>query len=239
MANRRMFSLDVVDTDKFLELPASSQSLYFHLGMRADDDGFVSAPKKIANMVNCSIDDLKLLMAKKYLIPFDNGVVVITDWKVNNWVRPDRKKATRFSKELSMLTVDNDVYTLATKYQPSDNQITTECHTQVRLGKDSINNKEKGSTSLDMLIAEYTQNEYLRETLKEFLKMRKTIKKAMTDRAFKIMLNKLKGLSEDEDIQIKILEQSIFNSWQGIFPLKDQSEKNTVNHGTSNIEDMF
>lgn len=102
-----------------------------------------------------------------------------------------------------------------------------------------VSNKEKGSTSLDMLIAEYTQNECLRETLKDFLKMRKAIKKTMTDRALKIMLKKLKVFSNDEDIQIKILEQSILNSWQGIFPLKDQSEKNTVNHGTSNIEDMF
>ena len=84
MANRRMFSLDVIDTDKFLELPSSSQSLYFHLGMRADDDGFVSSPKKIATMVNSSIDDLKLLITKNYLIPFDDGVVVIAEWKVNN-----------------------------------------------------------------------------------------------------------------------------------------------------------
>ncbi|MHC6178631.1 hypothetical protein ACYUJ6_02055 [Clostridium sp. JNZ X4-2] len=138
MANRRIFSLDVVDTDKFLELPATSQSLYFHLGMRADDDGFVSSPKKIANMVNCSIDDLKLLIAKNYLIPFNNGVVVITDWKVNNWVRPDRKRNTRFAKELSMLHLEDDVYKLTTKCQPNVNQLTTECHTEDRLGKDRL-----------------------------------------------------------------------------------------------------
>lgn len=105
--------------------------------------------------------------------------------------------------------------------------------------KNTNKNKEKSNINLNMLIAEYTQNECLIETLKDFLKMREAIKKPMTDRALKIMLKKLKGLSEDEDIQVKILEQSIFNSWQGIFPLKDQSEKNTVNHGTSNIEDMF
>lgn len=100
--------------------------------------------------------------------------------------------------------------------------------------KNTNKNKEKSNINLNMLIAEYTQNECLRETLKDFLKMRKAIKKTMTDRALKIMLKKLKGFSNDEDIQIKILEQSILNSWQGIFPLKDQSEKNTVNHGTSN-----
>ncbi len=77
MANRRMFSLDVVDTDIFLDMPASSQNLYFHLGMRADDDGFVSSPKKITKLVNCGEDDLRVLISKGFVIPFDSGVVVI------------------------------------------------------------------------------------------------------------------------------------------------------------------
>lgn len=80
MANRRMFSLDVVDTDKFLEMPLSTQALYFHFGMRADDDGFVSSPKRIIKSLCCNEDDLKLLIAKGYLIPFESGVVVISDW---------------------------------------------------------------------------------------------------------------------------------------------------------------
>ncbi|MDU1231771.1 MAG: hypothetical protein E6980_16560 [Clostridium sp.] len=99
-------------------MPVSSQNLYFHLGMRADDDGFISSPKKIASMVNCSADDLKLLIAKNYLIPFESGVVVVTDWKVNNWVRPDRKQETRFRDESSMLKVKNDVYQLVLECQP-------------------------------------------------------------------------------------------------------------------------
>ena len=134
MAKRRMFSLDIVDTDNFLDMPATTQALYFQLGMRADDDGFVSSPKKITRLINCSNDDLKLLMAKGYLIEFDNGVMVITDWRVNNWVRPDRKQVTRFTKELQMLSLQDDVYTL----QPSDNQVTTERHTEDRLGKDRL-----------------------------------------------------------------------------------------------------
>lgn len=138
MANRRMFSMDVIDTDKFLDMPTSTQALYFHLGMRADDDGFVSSPKRIASMTNCSIDDLKLLITKKYLIPFNEGVVVITDWKVNNWIRGDRKQGTRFQNELSMLDIVGDSYQLTTDLQPDDNQTATKRHTQVRLGKDSI-----------------------------------------------------------------------------------------------------
>ena len=123
MANRRMFSLDIVDTDKFLEMPATTQLLYFHLGMRADDDGFVSSPKKIAKMMRCNDDDLKLLIAKAYLIPFDNGVVVISDWNVNNWIRPDRKHETRFFQEKSLLELSIDKYILSDGLQPSDNRM--------------------------------------------------------------------------------------------------------------------
>lgn len=110
MANRRMFSLDVVDTDRFLEMPASSQNLYFHLGMRADDDGFVSSPKKITKLVNCGEDDLNVLISKGFVIAFDGGIVVIRHWKQNNYIQSDRYKQTLYQKELSALTVSNGAY---------------------------------------------------------------------------------------------------------------------------------
>lgn len=138
MANRRMFSLDIVDTDKFLDMPATTQALYFHLGMRADDDGFVAAPKRIAKVIGCNDDDLKLLIAKAYLIPFDNGVVVISDWNVNNWIRPDRKHDTRFLQEMRLLELYNDTYILSKELQPIDNQLTTMCHTEDSIGKDRV-----------------------------------------------------------------------------------------------------
>ena len=84
MARKRMFSLLVVDTDEFLDMPSSTQSLYYHLGMRADDDGFVSSPRKIVKLVNCGDDDLKLLIAKGFIIPFDSGIIAIKHWKLNN-----------------------------------------------------------------------------------------------------------------------------------------------------------
>lgn len=110
MANRRMFSLDVVDTDRFLEMPASSQNLYFHLGMRADDDGFVSSPKKITKLVNCGEDDLNVLISRGFVIAFDGGIVVIRHWKQNNYIQSDRYKQTLYKKELSALTVNNGAY---------------------------------------------------------------------------------------------------------------------------------
>lgn len=105
MAKRRMFSLDVVDTDSFLDLPASSQSLYFHLGMRADDDGFVSSPKRITAMVGAAGDDLKLLIAKGFVIPFESGVCVIRDWRVNNYIQRDRYTPSIYTEEKQRLSI--------------------------------------------------------------------------------------------------------------------------------------
>lgn len=110
MANRRMFSLDVVDTDAFLDLPISSQALYFHLGMRADDDGFVSSPKRVTAMIGANQDDLKLLIAKGFAIALNNGIVVIRHWRQNNYIQKDRYKETIYQEELALLSVENGVY---------------------------------------------------------------------------------------------------------------------------------
>lgn len=105
MAAKRMFSIDVVDTDKFLDMPVSTQALYFHFGMRADDDGFVASPRKIVKIANCTNDDLKVLISKGYVIPFQSGVIVITDWKTNNFIRSDRYKATKYQEEFEQLVM--------------------------------------------------------------------------------------------------------------------------------------
>lgn len=106
MAQKRMFSLHVVDTDKFMDMPTSTQALYFHLGMHGDDDGFVSSPRKIARAAGCNDDDMRLLAAKGFIIPFESGVVVITDWKINNTLKNDRYQGTIYQKEMAMLQND-------------------------------------------------------------------------------------------------------------------------------------
>lgn len=106
-AQKRMFSLRVVDTDKFLDMPTSAQALYFHLGMNGDDDGFVSSPRKILRSVGCNDDDLRLLAAKGFLIPFESGVVVITDWKINNTIKTDRYTPTIYEDEKGKLQVES------------------------------------------------------------------------------------------------------------------------------------
>ena len=114
MARRRMFSLDVVDTDAFLDMPSSAQNLYFHLGMRADDEGFVSSPKRITSLVSSSADDFRLLVAKGYIIPFESGVCVVRDWKINNYIQADRKRETlHFAEKAQLSTDDTAAYMLA------------------------------------------------------------------------------------------------------------------------------
>lgn len=105
MANRRMFSRDVVCTDAFLDMPASTQALYFQFGMAADDDGFVSSPRKIALLSNCGADDIKLLAAKGYIIPFQSGICVIRNWRQNNELKADRYHETIHLEEKQLLEI--------------------------------------------------------------------------------------------------------------------------------------
>ena len=115
MANKRMFSLSVVDTDKFLEMPISSRLLYYELGMRADDDGFVNNWKKILLFTGLKEDDMRVLISKQFIIPFDSGVIVIRHWRLNNYLQNDRTKPTIYQKELKSLGLDsNNVYTMDT-----------------------------------------------------------------------------------------------------------------------------
>ena len=93
-----MFSLKIVDSDLFLDMPLSSQCLYFHLSMRADDDGFVNNSKKIIKIIGANEDDLKILIAKGFVIVFEQGIIVITHWKINNFIRKDRYKSRPFMK---------------------------------------------------------------------------------------------------------------------------------------------
>ena len=112
MAERRMFAKTIIDSDAFIDMPLSTQALYFHLSMRADDDGFINNPKKIMRMIGASDDDFKVLCVKKFIIPFDSGIVVIKHWKIHNYIQKDRYKATVYSEEKAKLGVkENGAYT--------------------------------------------------------------------------------------------------------------------------------
>ncbi|WP_392461766.1 DnaD domain-containing protein [Streptococcus parasuis] len=141
MAQRRMFSKEITTSDLFVDMPASTQLLYFHLGMEADDEGFIGNARMLSRAYGANSDDLKLLQAKGFIIIFESGVTVVKDWNLNNQIRKDRLKPTIYQAEKSLLTLDNTgVYQLdnqmATKPQPNDNQMATKC--PHRLGKDRI-----------------------------------------------------------------------------------------------------
>ena len=143
MAERRMFAKTIVDSDMFIDMPMSARLLYYDLAMRADDDGFVNSPKKIMRFVGASMDDMNVLIAKQFIIPFESGVVVIKHWKIHNYIQKDRYKATSYQAEKESLTLKNGTY--YTDDLPDVSNLDTECiqdvyslDTQDRLGKDRL-----------------------------------------------------------------------------------------------------
>ena len=139
MAERRMFAKTIIDSDAFLDMPVTARLLYYDLAMRADDDGFVNSPKKIMRMVGASQDDLSILCLRKFLIPFDNGVVVIKHWRIHNYIQSDRYKPTNYQDEKALLEVaENKSYRLKSGMDTPCIQNVSTSETQVRLGKDRL-----------------------------------------------------------------------------------------------------
>ncbi len=130
MANRRMFSLKIIDTDHFLDMPVSARELYFQLSMRADDDGFISNPKRIIKMIGSSDDDMKVLLGKQFIIPFESGVCVVKHWKIHNYIQKDRYQETTCIEEKRQLKEVNSKYELEECIQNG-----YKVDTQVRIGK--------------------------------------------------------------------------------------------------------
>ena len=147
-----MFTQKIIDSDAFLDMPLSTQALYFHLNMRADDDGFVNNPKRIQRTVGASEDDLKLLIAKRFLICFENGVIVIKHWRMHNTLKSDRYRPTQYQEEYALLEVKgNKAYTERQnipllpdecEVEPDWNQSGTSPEPQYSIDKNSID-KEK------------------------------------------------------------------------------------------------
>ena len=169
MSQRRMFSPDIVSSDEFLTMPVSSRELYFQLGMNADDDGFIQ-PKMTMRIVGATDDDLKVLLAKRFLLIFESGVVVIKHWLINNMIRGDRYKPTRFQEEKKLLkTKENKAYTELDKFGCQNvNQMAP----QVRLGKVRIDNTAEQSSATEHPKKEEIQKPFvLEEKLKDMEKI--------------------------------------------------------------------
>lgn len=142
MAKKRMFSIDIVGSDAFLDLPYSAQCLYFQLGMRADDDGFVGNPKTIQRIAGTKASDFELLVKKRFLLQFPSGVVVIKHWKINNQIQKDRYTPTVYTEEYQSLYIkDNKAYT---EMDASRIQDVSKMDTQISIDKDSLDKNSRG-----------------------------------------------------------------------------------------------
>lgn len=263
MAHRRMFSLSVVDTDRFLEMPSSTQALYFHLGMRADDDGFVAAPKSIAAICGCSVDDIRLLAMKGFVQAFETGVLVIIDWKENNKIRKDRYTPTKFTHEKMLLDGNQNG-------NQSDTQTATEWLPQDRLGKDRIGKvreskadnaalppspadsekvkpKRKRQEQAQETIADIFRtfagsDTELEKALTDFNALRAANKKPLTPRAAELICKKVTSLAKEAGVRnthgymIAILEQSIERGWDGVWSYKGDFKDTSAVHGSDTAD---
>ncbi|GAB6719104.1 DnaD domain protein [Streptococcus uberis] len=151
MAQKRMFSNTITDTDRFLDMPASTQNLYFHLNMHADDDGFVDSPKRIMRNVGASNDDMNVLLSKQFVLNFDSGIILIKDWKIHNVIRKDMYKPTIYTDEKNQIILDDtNSYRLRNEYVP-----------QIRLDKNRLDKNrldEDSRENISIVISNHCQN---------------------------------------------------------------------------------
>ena len=248
MAKKRMFRLDVLETDAFMDMPLTTQALYFHLNLRADDDGFVANPKMITRNIGASMDDLNLLIAKRFVLLFEDGVIVIKHWRLHNNLTTNRYQETKFIEDKSFLLIkDNGAYSLDhgepiddTHYIEVGKRETRQRRATVssKTAKDKIriDKNRLDKNSIDKNTVYYPNDELLDNTFKDYVKMRKAIKAPMTDRAITLAMNKLEELSGgDTALAVEIINQSILNSWKGLFPLKQERQQTKSSIDWSNI----
>lgn len=201
MAQRRMFNKSITNSSAFLKMPSSSRLLYYDLGMNADDDGYVEH-FMVLRMTGATQQDLGVLELNGLVKIFDENVLWIKDWKENNYIRNDRYTP---SKYLSVYSVD----TIGIP-EVDTGKVSIELD-KYSIEKEKINKKEK-----------YFDNEELNNTFLEFLEVRKKIKAVNSDRAITGLINKLSKY--DDETKLKMIEQSIINSWKDIYELKKEKE---------------
>lgn len=249
-----MFSKTIVDSDAFLDMPLSAQALYFHLSMRADDDGFLNNAKKIQRIVSASDDDLKLLVAKRFVIAFDDGIIVIKHWRMNNYLRSDRYKPTVYQEELAMLNLkDNGSYSLRSDVGiPNDYH----CETQYSIGKDSIDKDSidkdsnipplspyKGETKEKTSKTDYVQmikdkkfDKSLEEVIVEWYRYKTEKRQSYKPTGFSKFLTEVQNnvIKHGVDAVIDVANVSMANNWQGI--AWDKLKKNNAQQKQSSSD---
>jgi hypothetical protein len=224
MATKRMFDKSILETDNFLNISLGAKALYFLLGMEADDEGFVS-PNRIIRLYGGEYGDLKNLIDSGLVIPFNSGVVVITDWRQNNWLDSRRIKPTQYQEEKRQLTLNSQ-----NKYLLSNGLASREERSRVESSREEIKVIENKEIELPEWIN--------REVWSRWEKYRKDIKKKMTPLTVK---QQIKFLSEHKENYEMIINNSIQNGWTGLFPLRGDNKKTEVyrNDGKQSIAEKL
>lgn len=164
LAQKRMFTMKIVDSDAFLDMPATTQCLYFHLNMRADDDGFIGNPKRIMKITGASEDDLRLLIAKRFVLTFEDGVIVIKHWRMHNTLSRDRYVETSYTDEKKMLLLkDNGSYSLTGGNPIDDTRLIERSgrQTQQRRNKDATKTHSDKGLDIDKDIDKEKDNKLI------------------------------------------------------------------------------
>lgn len=232
MSSKRMFTAKITDSDPFTDMPLSAQGLYFQFCMNADDDGFVNRAKKVMGNVGASKKDYQYLVDNRFILVID-GVVIIKHWRMHNTISRNRYHETQYTDiKAKLLLKENGAYSL-TEGSPIDDSklIDRESACERRAdGVQTAHTEEKPKKAATKKTAEpvvyYPNDTVLDGAFKAYVQMRVKIKKPMTDRAIELAMKELEKLSGgDADTAVAILEQSILNSWQGLFALKDRQQK--------------
>ena len=228
-----MFAKTIVTSDAFLDMPPTARCLYFTLAMFADDDGFVNNPKSIMRQVGSTTDDMNILIAKKFILVFESGVIVIKHWRIHNYIRGDRKHDTKYSEEMNLLETDEKgAYTLC----PSlDGQLTDNCHTEVRLGKDRLDKDKLIDIVLireefDYLWSIYPKKQGKQNAFKAYKKARKD---GVTYEEVKQGLDAYSNYVKGKDTQYIKMGSTFFSqrAWQDDWSINGNNGSNEFGFG--------
>ena len=262
MAERRMFAKTIIDSDAFLDMPMSARLLYYDLGMRADDDGFVNSPKKIMKMIGASSDDLNVLILRKFIIPFEPGVVVIKHWRIHNYIRKDTYRETQYKEQKAQLEFDeNNAYRIAdTSRQLSVDESLTQDRIELGNSKDSIGKEsiEIEKDSIEIInpakqdnipyseIIEYLNDRlgsnYKTSTEKTRTQIKARFKEGFTLDDFKVVIDKKINEWFGTDMQKYLRPETLFGTkFEGYLNQKEVGRKITFKDvgNMVNWEDMY
>ena len=259
MAERRMFAKTIIDSDAFLDMPMSTQCLYFHLAMRADDEGFLNNPKKVQRMVGASEDDLKILLSKRFILAFESGVIVIKHWKIHNYIRGDRIVKTAYKEERALLDVkENGAYT---EHRACDNQLPDTCPSddsqvpdmcppdgskaaaqdrlgEVRIGEVSTGKGNACAARTATQIAEEViagWGEELQTAVRDWLSYKKEKRQGYKETGLKSLLSQIRHEADEhgDEAVIQVIRTSMSSNYQGIVFDRIQGKRRSPAYASS------